>query len=96
MFQEFVLEHPQIEHFETPVSDSELLPQGIKLSVLSWISDIRGTVFNIVHWQQRQTSEGKEQCEQQTVWFLKTACWHMYSLNLGVFIGGKKWVVTTQ
>ena len=32
MFQEFVLEHPQIEHFETPASDSELLPQGIKLS----------------------------------------------------------------
>lgn len=33
MFQEFVLEHPQIEHFETPVSNSELLPQGIKLSL---------------------------------------------------------------
>lgn len=60
MFQEFVLEHPQIEHFETPVSDSELLPRGIKLSVSSWVSDIRGTVFNIVHRQQRQTSEGKE------------------------------------
>lgn len=54
MFQEFVLEHPQIEHFETPVSDPELLPQGIKLSVSSWIPDIRGTVFNIVHWQLRQ------------------------------------------
>lgn len=33
MFQEFFLEDSQIEHFETPVSHSELLPQGIQLSV---------------------------------------------------------------
>lgn len=59
MFQEFVLEHPQIEHFETPVSDSELVPRGIKLSVWSWIPDIRGTVLNIVRWQPRQTTEGR-------------------------------------
>lgn len=43
MFQEFVLEHPQIEDFETPDSDSELLPEGIKLSV--WSPDVSGRVF---------------------------------------------------
>lgn len=60
MFQEFVLEPPQIEDFETPVSDSELLPRGIKLSVWSWIPDIRGTACDIAQWQQTQTSKGKE------------------------------------
>lgn len=30
-FKRFFWQHPQIEHFETPVSQSQLLPQGIKL-----------------------------------------------------------------
>lgn len=90
MFQEFVLEHPQIEHFETPVSDSKLLPQGLKLLVLSWIPDIRGIVFNIVLWQLRQTGEGKEQCEQQTARFKKKQLVDTCKVStLGMFISRK-------
>lgn len=95
MFQEFVLEHPQIEHFETPVSDSELLPQGIKLSVLSWVPNIRGRALCIVHWQ--QSGEGKEECVcNKKARFEKQLVDLCTAATLGVFISWKKRDVTTQ
>lgn len=46
----------KFEHYETPVIQWELLPQGIKLCthVWSWIPDTGSAAFNHAHWQRRR------------------------------------------